>query len=325
MLDEESSYLTTFNRPFGRFRFTRLPFGLCVSQDIFQQKMDFILDKCPGSAVTADYIAVHSPTEEEHDANLRNLMLVAREHGLIFNLDKCVIKQRMITFFGMLFDAEGVHRDPEKVEAFRAIQEPQDTQELQSSLGIATYMASFIPSSSALSEPLRNLFKKGTDFHWSPSHSTAFQKIKQSICRQVSLTYFDPKKVTILQADVSLKGLKSALVQEGKVGAFASRALTDTEKRNANIEREMLAVVVACEKLHSYLFGKRFMLESDLKPLEMIHLKNLTAASLRLQKCYSIQGYDFTIKYKPGTEMLLADPLSRLNPLPNEESFRKYA
>ena len=58
----------------------------------------------------------------------------------------------------------------------------------------------------------------------------------------------------------------------------------------------------------------------------MIRLKNLTAASLRLQKMLlRIQGYDFTIKYKPGTEMLLADPLSRLNPLPNEESFRKYA
>ena len=153
------------------------------------------------------------------------------------------------------------------MEAFRAILEPQDTQELQSSLGIATYMASFIPSPSALSEPLRNLLKKSTDFHWSPSHSTAFQKIKQSICRQVSLTYFDPKKVTILQADASLKGLGSALVQEGKVGAFASRALTDTEKRNANIEREMLAVVVGCEKFHSYLFGQRLMFDSDLKPL----------------------------------------------------------
>ena len=74
MLDEESSYLTTFNRPFGRFRFTRLPFGLCISQDIFQQQMDFILDKCPGTAVIADYIAVHSLTEEEYDANLRNLV-----------------------------------------------------------------------------------------------------------------------------------------------------------------------------------------------------------------------------------------------------------
>ena len=249
-------------------------------------------------------------------------MLVARKHGLVFNLNKCVIKERMITFFGMLFSAEGVHPDPEKIEAIRAIQVPQDAQELQSFLGIATYMAPFIPNLSALSEPLRNLLKKGTDFHWSPSHSTAFEKIKQAICRQVSLTYFDPKKETVLQVDASLRGFGSALVQEGKVVAFASRSLTDTETRYANIEREMLAVVVACEKFHSYLFGKRFIVESDHKPLEMIHLKNLTAAPPRLQRMLlRIQGYDFTIKYKPGTEMLLADPMSRLNHLPCEESL----
>ncbi|XP_029212518.2 uncharacterized protein LOC114976273 [Acropora millepora] len=287
VLDEESSYLTTFNSPFGRFRFTRLPFGLCVSQDIFQQKMDFILEKCPGTVGIADDIAVHGTTEEEHDSNLHNLMLVAREHGLVFNLEKCMIKERKITFFGMLFDAEGVHPDPEKVDAIRAIQIPQDAQELQSFLGIATYMAPFIPNLSAMSEPLRNLLKKGTDFHWSPSHSTAFEKIKQSICRQVSLTYFDPRKETVIQVDASLRGLGSALVQEGKVVAFASRALTDTEKRYANIEREMLAVVVACEKFHSYLFGKRFLVESDHKPLEMIHLKNLTAAPHDSRECCS--------------------------------------
>ena len=78
VLDEESSFLTTFNSPFGRFRFTRLPFGLCVSQDIFQQKMDCILEKCPGTVGIADDIAVHGTTEEEHDFNLHNLMLVAR-------------------------------------------------------------------------------------------------------------------------------------------------------------------------------------------------------------------------------------------------------
>ena len=69
-----------------------------------------------------------------------------------------------------------------------------------------------------------------------------------------------------------------------KSTAFASRALTDTEKRDANIERKMLAVAAACERFHSYLFGKRFVVESDHKPLEMIHLKNLTAAPPRLQR-----------------------------------------
>ena len=70
------------------------------------------------------------------------------------------------------------------------------------------------------------------------------------------LTYFDPEKETFVQVDASLRGLGSAVVQERKIVAFVSRALTDTEKRYASTEREMLAVVVACEKLHSYLFGK---------------------------------------------------------------------
>ena len=70
--------------------------------------MDFILEKCPGAVGIADYIAVHDPTEKEYDANLHNLMLVARQHGLVFNLDKCHIKKTKITLFGMLFDTEGV-------------------------------------------------------------------------------------------------------------------------------------------------------------------------------------------------------------------------
>ena len=322
ILDEESSYLTTFNSPFGRFRFTRLPFGLCVSQDVFQQKMDFILEKCPGTVGIADDVAVHGSTEQEHDANLHNLMIIARQHGLVFNLEKCQIKKPRITFFGVVYDAEGVHPDPEKVEAINAIPEPQGTQELQSFLGIATYMAPFIPSLSSMSEPLRNLLKKDADFQWCPSHSAAFVNIKQLICQEVTLTYFDPQKETVIQVDASLKGLGSALIQEGKVIAFASRALTDTEKRYANIEREMLAVVVACEKFHSYVFGKNFTVESDHKPLEMIHLKNLTAAPPRLQRMLlRLQPYDVVIKYKPGTEMFLADPMSRLNPLPSEDTL----
>ena len=130
VLDEESSFLTTFNSPFGRFRFTRLPFGLCVSQDIFQQKMDFILEKCPGTVGIADDVVVHGPTTREHDANLHNLMLVARQHSLVFNLDKCSINQPKITLFEMLFDAEGVHPGPKKIAAIKAIQERQDAQEL---------------------------------------------------------------------------------------------------------------------------------------------------------------------------------------------------
>ena len=85
------------------------------------------------------------------------------------------------------------------------------------------------------------------------------------MCREVSLTYFDPNKETLIQVDTSLRSLGSALVQEGKVIAFASRALPETETCYANTEREVLAVVVAYKKFHSYIFGKKFTAEPDHK------------------------------------------------------------
>ena len=74
VLDEESSLLTTFNSPFGRYHFLHLPFGLVCSQDIYQKKMDQFLQECPGCIGIADDITVHGHTEAEHDAHLHNLM-----------------------------------------------------------------------------------------------------------------------------------------------------------------------------------------------------------------------------------------------------------
>ena len=113
----------------------------------------------------------------------------------------------------------------------------------------------------------------------------------------------------------------AVLLQEGRPIAYASKSLTDTEKRYANIERELLAVVFGAERFRTYVYGKHFVVESDHKPLEMIQLKNLMAAPPRLQRMLlRIQHYDITIKYRPGKELLLADGLSRLpNPRSREE------
>ena len=75
VLDEESSLLTTFNSPFGRYHFWHIPFGLLCSQDIFQKKVDQFLKECLGCIGIANDITVHGHTEAEHDAHLQNLML----------------------------------------------------------------------------------------------------------------------------------------------------------------------------------------------------------------------------------------------------------
>ena len=91
----------------------------------------------------------------------------------------------------------------------------------------------------------------------------------------------------------------------------------DSEIRYANIERELLAVVFGCTRFHTHIYGKKFTVESDHKPLQNIQHKSLANTPPRLQRMMlRIQPYECSINYKSGSEMMLADALSRLNPRP---------
>ena len=130
VLDEESSLLTTFNGPFGRYCFLHLPFGLVCSQDIFQKKMDQFLEECHGCIGIANDITVHGHTEAEHDAHLCNLMQVACKYGVVFNPQKMHVKAPAVNFFGCLYNANGVHPDLEKVDAVHALPAPTNVTKL---------------------------------------------------------------------------------------------------------------------------------------------------------------------------------------------------
>ena len=315
-LDDESSYLTTFNTPFGRYRFLRMPFGLRMSQDIFQFKIDETYRDCLGAIGIADDVTVYGKNDKEHDLHLHETMERTRQAGIKLNDEKCVIKTKECNFFGMLYTPDGVKPSPEKVRAIESLEPPKDKKELHTFLGMATYMSSFIPNLADHTAPLRNLLKENADFTWNPSHSKAFEKVKALICTTTTLAYYDRNEPVVLHVDASIKGLGAVLFQNDKPIAFASKALTPAETRYANIERELLAVVYGCEKFHSYLYGRSFVVKTNHRPLEQIHKKNLMQAPPRLQRMLlRLQPYDCVIKYLPGREMVTADALSRLSPL----------
>ena len=142
----------------------------------------------------------------------------------------------------------------------------------------------------------------------------SFQRIKDLIAKTASqpLRYYDRTKPVIVQANASQRGLGTCLVQEGQPIAFAGKSLTVTETRYANIECELLVIVFACQRFNTYVLRRPFTVESDHKPLEMIHQKSLASASPRLQRMLlQLQRYDVTIRYRSGKNMLLADALSR--------------
>ena len=317
-LTHEASLLTTFNSHRGRLRFLRMPFGAKMSQDVFQMQMDAILEQCPGVIGIHDDMVIYGLDQEDHDANLINLLNVCQKEGLVLNSKKLELRREHVTFFGAEYSTLGMHPDPKKVQGITEMTAPTDKQQLQSFLGMVNYMGTFIPNLSHHMEPLRAMLKKDNVFHWEEQQTWSFQKIKALIAKanETPLRYYNRTKPVKVQADASLRGLGVCLIQEYKGEdqpiAFASKSLTDAETRYTNIERELLAIVFACQRFSTYLLGRSFITESDHKLLEMIAMKNLTNMLPRLQRMLlELQRYDVTIKYRPGPQMQLADALSR--------------
>ena len=318
-LTHEASLLMTFNSRRGCLHFLRMPFGAKMSQDVFQLWMDAILKQCPGVIGIHDDMVIFGVDQEDHDANLINLLNVCQKEGLVLNSKKLELQRERVTFFGAEYSTLGMHPDPKKVQGITEMTVPMDKQQLQSFLGMVNYMGTFIPNLSHHTELLRAMLKKDNTFHWEEQQTRSFQKIKELIAKanEMPLRYYNRTKPVKVQADASLRGLEGAcLIQEHKGEdqpiAFASKSLMDAETRYANIERELLAIIFACQQFSTYLLGRSFIAESDHKPLEMIAMKNLTNAPPHLQRMLlELQRYDVTIKYRPGAQMQLANALSR--------------
>ena len=149
-------------------------------------------------------------------------------------------------------------------------------------------------------------------FGWEKPQQETFDKPKSVIATASVLAYFDNSKETVLNVDASSTGLGAVIMQDGKPVAFSSKTLTTSERRYANIERELLAIVWGPEKFHTYVYGRRIIVKTDHKPLEAIFKKPLNAASARLQRMLLKRtNYDLVVRYVPGKKQVISDCLSR--------------
>ena len=133
-------------------------------------------------------------------------------------------------------------------------------------------------------------------------------KVKLILSEKPVLKLYDPELPVTIRADSSSKGLGACLLQNSQPVAYASRALTDTESRYAQIEKELLCIVFAAERFHQYIYGRDVEVQSDHKPLETITRKPLHNASPRLQL---MMLRLLSIRYGQGSKMYIADTLSR--------------
>ena len=276
VLDEESSILTTFATPFGRYRWCRLPFGLSVSSEIFQKRVNQALAGLEGVLDIVDDILIYGvgDTEEQanadHDQKLTRLLERCQSQGIALNPDKLKLRTKSVTFMGHVLTNEGIRIDPDKAKAIREMPKPNDIEGVQRLNGFVNYLAKFLPRLADSMEPIRRLTRKNEPWNWTKEQDKAFEEVQKMVTEAPILSYYNPSSPLAIQCDASQKGLGAALLQNGKPVAYASRALSDAETRYAQIEKEMLAIVYALEKFNQFTFGRHVTVYSDHKPLEAI-------------------------------------------------------
>ncbi|XP_061129807.1 uncharacterized protein K02A2.6-like [Syngnathus typhle] len=321
-LDPESSKYTTFNTPFGRYCFLRLPFGIKSAPEIFHRAMESMIEGLDGTRVYIDDLVVWGKTQQQHDERLEKLFQRVKKHGLKLNRDKCLFGVKEMTFLGDKVTSEGVEPDQSKVQAILDMPAPTDKKGVLRAMGMINFRGKFIPNLTSKTACLRELLQHNTVFEWTYRHEREWKKLKETVTTEPVLTFFDPSKPTKISTDASKDGLGAALLQmnedKWQPVAYASRSMTETEQRYAQIEKETLGLVFGCGKFHSYVYGlPTFTAETDHKPLITIRKKNLNDMSPRIQRMMmALQRYDFELIYTPGKYIVLADALSRA-PAPN--------
>ena len=273
-LDEKSREITTFVTHRGLYRYKRLMFGVTSAPEKYQKIVADVLHGCEGVANLADDLIVHGCGIKEHDRNLHAVLTRLKEKGLTLNGDKCQFRLPKLTFFGHDLSRQGVAPSEEKVAAILNASPPQDASQVRSFVQLVQYSAKFLPNFAQEAEPLRCLLRKNEPFIWGEAQERSFQKLKQLVAQATTLAYFRGDCNTRIIADAGPQGLGAVLTQlqdgEWRAISYASRNLTEVERRYSQTEKEALALVWACDRFNIYVYGRKFELETDHKPLECI-------------------------------------------------------
>ena len=311
-LDEQSSLLTTFATPWGRYKWKRLPFGLKVSSEIFQKRLLQALDGLIGVQCVADDIIIWGSSDAEHDDRLRKFLQRCQSVGIVLNKEKCQYRLQEISFLGHIVSSSGLKVDPSKVEAIVNMKPPTCKDDIHRLRGMVNYLARYLPKLTEVMQPLNDLTHKDVAWNWDANSDRAFQQLKDMLIEAPVLSFYDQKKELVIYTDASASGIGAVMMQEGTPIAYASRALSDTETRYSVIEKEMLGIVFALEKWNQYTFGREVIIYTDHKPLESICCKPLDRAPKRLQgMLLRALAYDIEVCYLKGKDNFMADTLSR--------------
>jgi RNase H-like domain found in reverse transcriptase/Integrase zinc binding domain/Reverse transcriptase (RNA-dependent DNA polymerase)/Integrase core domain len=318
-LDEESRDICSFRvSGVGSFRFVSMVFGLHNAAQCLTRIMDQVLgiEMEPFVFYYHDDIIVATDTFERHLEKLSEVATKLKKANLSINIEKSHFCRSEISYVGYTLDNSGLKPNLEKVAAILNLPTPKNVRETRGIIGMAGWYRRFIPNHATLMAPITDLTKGPTKkFIWTKEANDALTQLKTILTAEPILTMPDYQKEFILFSDASDIGVGAMLSQgEGKdqkAVAYFSQKLTSCQKRYSVTERECLAVLLAVEKFRHYLLGSHFTVVTDHSALQWL-LALKTPISNRLCRwIMTLQQYDFSVKHRKGSDMAMADGLSR--------------
>lgn len=320
-LDEASKEFTTINTHQGLYRYNRLPYGVSSAPGIFQRAIEGLLRGPANVYVRIDDILVAGKTRDEHLTTLRTVLQRLKEAGAKLKKKKCVFMATEVIYLGLKIDQTGIQPVPEKVKAIQEMPQPTDVKQLQAYLGMVNYYSRFLPQLSTVLAPLYALLQKGVKWCWEDQHERAWTDSKRLLQSPHLLVHFDSTKHIILSCDASNYGVGAVISHRMEDGserpvAFASRTMNSAEKNYSQVEKEALAIIFGIKKFHQYLYGQKFEIITDHKPLLGLFSENKqipAMAAPRIQRwAITLAAYEYQLKFKEGKKHSNADGLSRL-------------
>lgn len=316
-LDEQSIEKTAFATDEGHYEFLRMPFGLKNAPSTFQRFMNRVLKPIINKIciVYMDDILIFSETPEKHLADIQTVLQLLEKENLKIQLDKSYFFQTEIVFLGHKISEKGIEPNPEKIEVVKNFPLPKSVKEIKSYLGMIGYYRKFIPNFSKLTKPMTKYLKKDIKLNiHDQEYIDAFQASRNILINYPILQHPDFNRPFVLTTDASQFAIGAILSQGTPPNdlpiAYASRTLNEAEIKYSTIEKELLAVVWATKYFRPYLFGQKFTIYTDHRPLTWLF--SLKDASSRLMRWrIKLEEFNFEIRYRKGVNNN-ADAISRI-------------
>ena len=313
-----------FSTSQSHYQYARLPMGLRNSPIVYFQALSRLLhsELASKAVLYLDDLILFTASFEAHLQLIETVMAKFDSAKLRLNPKKCRFCVDSLIFLGFRLDKTGVSIDPSRFEAIKSYPVPTNVKQLRQFLGLILYFKKFIRGHSKITESLRRLLQKNTEFKWGEEQQTSFNRLKEEILKETVLIYPRPDQEFTIWLDASSQALAFALSQRCPDGkdrfiSFNGRATRSWERSYSAALLEVSALAEALKTYHPYIgAAKHFVVKTD--HLSLKYLQQLKLGPSRLIR-YAVlfAPYNFTVQHISGEKNQLCDSLSR-RPYPPE-------